>query len=124
VRAFPLLLVASLAACGGDHAVIDARMAAPGARVTVDGVVTVPSGVIDAGFALSDGANGVHVAADSAYICTELRGLPAGVTLTGPLPRHASHAHGSGMSGRARIRETPSRCWLVFPTTARGGTRG
>jgi hypothetical protein len=32
----------------------------------------------------------VHVAADSAYICTELRGLPAGVTLTGPLPRHAS----------------------------------
>ena len=32
----------------------------------------------------------VHVAADSAYICTELRRLPAGVTLTGPLPRHAS----------------------------------
>jgi hypothetical protein len=32
----------------------------------------------------------VHVAADSAYICTELRGLPSGVTLTGPLPRHAS----------------------------------
>jgi hypothetical protein len=32
----------------------------------------------------------VHVAADSAYICTGLRGLPAGVTLTGPLPRHAS----------------------------------
>jgi DDE superfamily endonuclease len=32
----------------------------------------------------------VHVVADSAYICTELRRLPAGVTLTGPLPRHAS----------------------------------
>ena len=32
----------------------------------------------------------VHVAADTAYICTELRGLPAGATLTGPLPRHAS----------------------------------
>ncbi len=32
----------------------------------------------------------VHVAADTAYICTELRSLPAGVTLTGPLPRHAS----------------------------------
>ena len=32
----------------------------------------------------------VHVTADSACICTELRGLPAGVTLTGPLPRHAS----------------------------------
>jgi hypothetical protein len=32
----------------------------------------------------------VHVVAGSAYICTELRRLPAGVTLTGPLPRHAS----------------------------------
>jgi DDE superfamily endonuclease len=32
----------------------------------------------------------VHVVADSAYICTELRRLPAGVTLTGPMPRHAS----------------------------------
>jgi DDE superfamily endonuclease len=31
----------------------------------------------------------VHVVADSAYICTELRRLPAGVTLTGPMPRHA-----------------------------------
>jgi hypothetical protein len=31
-----------------------------------------------------------HVVADSAYICTELRGLAAAVTLTGPLPRHAS----------------------------------
>jgi DDE superfamily endonuclease len=32
----------------------------------------------------------VHVVADGAYICTELRALPAGVTLTGPMPRHAS----------------------------------
>lgn len=32
----------------------------------------------------------VHVVADTAYICTELRRLPAGVTLTGPMPRHAS----------------------------------
>lgn len=31
----------------------------------------------------------VHVVADNAYVCTELRALPAGVTLTGPLPRHA-----------------------------------
>lgn len=54
----------------------------------------------------------VHVAADSAYICTQLRGLPAGVTLTGPLPRHASlyevhpeldypPARGAGGAGRA-----------------------
>jgi len=33
---------------------------------------------------------GVHVVADSACICTELRRLPPGVTLTGPMPRHAS----------------------------------
>ena len=32
----------------------------------------------------------MHVVADSAYICSELRRLPAGVTLTGPMPRHAS----------------------------------
>jgi hypothetical protein len=32
----------------------------------------------------------VHVVADTAYICSELRRLPAGVTLTGPMPRHAS----------------------------------
>jgi hypothetical protein len=32
----------------------------------------------------------VHVVADCAYICSELRRLPAGVTLTGPMPRHAS----------------------------------
>jgi hypothetical protein len=32
----------------------------------------------------------VHLIADSAYICTALRRLPANVTLTGPLPRHAA----------------------------------
>jgi hypothetical protein len=32
----------------------------------------------------------VHVVADSAYICQQLRRLPAGVTLTGPLSRKAS----------------------------------
>jgi hypothetical protein len=32
----------------------------------------------------------VHVVAGSACICTGLRRLPAGVTLTGPMPRHAS----------------------------------
>jgi hypothetical protein len=32
----------------------------------------------------------IHVVADSAYICTALRHLPANVTLTGPLPRHAA----------------------------------
>ena len=66
VSPFRLLLVASLAGCAGAAPVITARTAALGTRVTVEGVVTVPSGVIDAGFAISDGANGVHVAADSA----------------------------------------------------------
>jgi hypothetical protein len=32
----------------------------------------------------------VHVVADNAYICSELRCLPQGVSLTGPLPCHAS----------------------------------
>ena len=32
----------------------------------------------------------VHAVADTSYICTELRRLPAGVTLTGPLPHHAA----------------------------------
>ena len=32
----------------------------------------------------------IHVIADSAYICKALRRLPANVTLTGPLPRHAA----------------------------------
>lgn len=31
-----------------------------------------------------------HVVADGAYLCTALRHLPANVTLTGPLPRHAA----------------------------------
>jgi DDE superfamily endonuclease len=31
----------------------------------------------------------VHVVADAAYICSQLRRLPPGVSLTGPLPRHA-----------------------------------
>jgi hypothetical protein len=32
----------------------------------------------------------VHVVADGGYVCSELRRLPPGVTLTGPLPRHAA----------------------------------
>ena len=32
----------------------------------------------------------IHVVADGAYLCTTLRRLPANVTLTGPLPRHAA----------------------------------
>jgi hypothetical protein len=32
----------------------------------------------------------IHVVADRAYVCKALRQLPANVTLTGPLPRHAA----------------------------------
>jgi hypothetical protein len=40
--------------------------------------------------AAAAGERVVHVVADAAYICTELRRLPDQVTLTGPLPRKAS----------------------------------
>ncbi|MFL5384406.1 MAG: DNA-binding protein [Longimicrobiaceae bacterium] len=42
-----------------------ARASAAGTVVTVEGIVSVPSGVIDAGFAITDGEAGIHVAADS-----------------------------------------------------------
>lgn len=63
VRVLPILMIAALAACDSIAA---ARRKEPGARVTVEGTVSVPSGVIDAGFAISDGRRGIHIAADSA----------------------------------------------------------
>ena len=42
-----------------------ARASAAASHVTVEGIVSVPSGVIDAGFAITDGEAGIHVAADS-----------------------------------------------------------
>ena len=65
MRAFPILVIGALAACGRDS-IAAARGEEPGARVTVQGTVSVPSGVIDAGFAISDGRAGIHIAADSA----------------------------------------------------------
>ena len=41
------------------------RASAVGSPVTVEGIVSVGSGVIDAGFAITDGEAGIHVAADS-----------------------------------------------------------
>jgi DNA/RNA endonuclease YhcR with UshA esterase domain len=43
----------------------DIRAIATGTPVTVEGIVSVRSGVIDAGFAITDGEAGIHVAADS-----------------------------------------------------------
>jgi hypothetical protein len=65
VRALPILVIGALAACGRGS-IAAARGEEPGARVTVEGTVSVPSGVIDAGFAISDGRAGIYVAADSA----------------------------------------------------------
>jgi hypothetical protein len=42
-----------------------ARALAAGSPVTVEGIVSVRSGVIDAGFAITDDEAGIHVAADS-----------------------------------------------------------
>ena len=66
-----VLALAVLAACDrGAPArqgitVQEARASAAGTPVTVEGIVSVPSGVIDAGFAITDGEAGIHVAADS-----------------------------------------------------------
>jgi hypothetical protein len=40
--------------------------------------------------AAARGDRRIHVVADGAYLCKTLRHLPANVTLTGPLPRHAA----------------------------------
>jgi len=65
------VLLLALAACTGGAkgrqgiTVQQVRESAAGAPVTVEGIVSVPSGVIDAGFAITDGEAGIHVAADS-----------------------------------------------------------
>src|SRR3954447_14849731 len=43
--------------------------------------------------AVASAGRTVHVVADGAYICTELRQLPPNATLTGPLRSHASLWH-------------------------------
>ncbi len=100
-RPFLILPLLALAACtrpdsarGPDEPRADSTAAAPaptplgrarelppGATVTVGGVVTVASGLVDAGFALQDGPRAIYVAADSGTR------LPAGqvVRVTGRL---------------------------------------
>ena len=51
---------------GREVSIAGARRLPLGTTVTVTGYVTVPSGMIDAGFAVSDGDNGIYVDADSA----------------------------------------------------------
>jgi hypothetical protein len=72
----------------------------------------------------------VHVVADGAYLCTELRRLPANVTLTGPLRSNASlwHVHPDldhppRLRGRGRPRVygirigTPADLAVTVPAT-------
>jgi hypothetical protein len=61
-----------LAACGEPEpaaeppaSIAAARAIAIDSAVTVEGIVSVGSGVIDAGFAITDGEAGIHVAGDS-----------------------------------------------------------
>jgi len=71
MRSRSIVLAPLLAACTGGaparqgSTVQQVRASAAGTPVTVEGIVSVPSGVIDAGFALTDGEAGIHVAADS-----------------------------------------------------------
>jgi hypothetical protein len=58
----------------------------------------------------------VHVVADSAYICGQLRELPRGVSLTGTMPRHAGlwQIHPDALKGpprgrRGRVRQVGDR---------------
>jgi len=44
------------------YTIAHARTLAVGRTVTVEGIVTVPSGVIDAGFAIQDASGGIYVA--------------------------------------------------------------
>jgi len=64
---------------GREMSIADARRLPLGTTVTVTGYVSVPSGMIDAGFAVSEGNNGIHVDADSAMR------LGTGVRVTGRL---------------------------------------
>lgn len=70
------VLLALLAACAAGSGslpthvrttpIAEARRQPLGSRVTVQGVVTVPLGVIDAGFAVQDATAGIYVNVDSA----------------------------------------------------------
>ncbi len=55
------------------YTIARARTLAVGRTVTVEGIVTVPSGVIDAGFAMQDASGGIYVADSSGHWRTGTR---------------------------------------------------
>lgn len=75
MRPLSLLLLFTAVSCAsnprseapspGVVPIAQARRLSQSAEVAVEGVVTVPSGVIDAGFAIQDASGGIYVAADS-----------------------------------------------------------
>jgi DNA/RNA endonuclease YhcR with UshA esterase domain len=62
------------------YTIARARAFAAGRAVTVEGIVTVPSGVIDAGFAIQDATGGIYVADSTQHLRTGAR-----VRVTGTL---------------------------------------
>ena len=66
MRSRLVVLILLLAACTRPGTTVQqVRASAAGTPVTVEGIVSVPSGVIDGGFAITNGEAGIHVAADS-----------------------------------------------------------
>ncbi|HSU15587.1 hypothetical protein [Longimicrobium sp.] len=55
------------------YTIARARTFAAGREVTVEGIVTVPSGVIDAGFAIQDATGGIWVADSTQHLRTGAR---------------------------------------------------
>jgi DNA/RNA endonuclease YhcR with UshA esterase domain len=81
------------------YTIARARAFAAGRAVTVEGIVTVPSGVIDAGFAMQDATGGIYVADSTQHLQTGTRvrvtGTLAGnhglLTLASPSVRRIGH---------------------------------
>ena len=70
--AITIAAASASSAQGRGMRIADARRLPLGETVTVEGVVSVASGVIDAGFAVRDASGGIYVDADSATRLGEL----------------------------------------------------
>lgn len=94
------------------YTIARARAFAAGRVVTVEGIVTVPSGVIDAGFAIQDATGGIYVADSTQHLRTGARVRVTGtlasnhglLTLASPGVRRIGH----GRVPRARRVRTSS----------------
>lgn len=81
------------------YTIARARAFAAGRAVTVEGIVTVPSGVIDAGFAIQDATGGIYVADSTQHLAAGTRVRVTGtlasghglLTLASPSVRRIGH---------------------------------